>query len=153
MGSGIGSIESALEQLFREAQREISLTVYSLSNSADQLFDWLETALARGVEVKLLINRFESQPSDVVARLRQLVEMYPHFYLFDFQPQEGSDLHAKTITADRRIALVGSSNLSKRGLLSNHELAVSLQGPAASSVASALDRLMTNQYASRVAKS
>lgn len=142
MGGGIGSIESALEQIFREAQHEIVLTAYSMSTGADLLFEWMEAALARGVQISLIINHFNDHPFEVIAQLRRFVSTYAHLYLYDFRSAGEADLHAKVIVADRRIALIGSSNLSRRGLLANHEMAVLIQGATAASAASALDRLL-----------
>ena len=149
MGHGIGSIESTLERLFREAEQEITLTAYAIS-SVDCLFEWLEASLARGVQVKLIVNRLATQPLDVVSRLRCLTDNYPHLHLYDFVHEGEADLHAKVVVVDRRIALIGSSNLSRRGLLANHEIAVVVQGAGAAIAASALDRLFANQYAVRV---
>jgi len=150
MGGGIGSIESALERLFREAQQEIALTAYAISSGADLLFDWLETSLARGVQVKLIVNHLTNQPQDVRVRLHQLTTTYAHFYLYDFIPESQADLHAKAIVVDRQLALIGSSNLSRRGLLVNHEIAVLVQGSAAATAASVLDRLLNNQLVVRL---
>ncbi len=150
MGGGIGSIESALERIFREARREIALTAYAISGGADLLLEWTEAALDRGVQVSMVVNRLNRQPSDVAGRLRQMVRGYPHFRLYDFTPDEGADLHAKTVVADRRLALIGSSNLSRRGLLTNHELAILVEGPAAADVATALDRLLIVRQVRRV---
>lgn len=150
MGSGVGSIESALEQLFREAEQEIALTAYAISSSADLLFDWLEMALARGILINAVINHLTEQPHDVVTRLRRLVTTYPHFHLYDFISEDEADLHAKAIVADRRIALIGSSNFSRRGLLKNHEIAVLVQGPVAAVAAGVLDRLFNSRQVVRV---
>lgn len=60
MGACVGSIESALERLFREAKQEIVVAAYAISSGADPLFDWLEAALARGVRARLVINRLWS---------------------------------------------------------------------------------------------
>jgi len=150
MGSGIGSIESALERLFREAEQEIALTAYAISGGADLLFDWLEAALARGVQVRLVINRLSTQPPDVIARLHLLARTYPHFHLYSFASDGEADLHAKAVVVDRRLALVGSSNLSRRGLLANHELAVLVEGPVTADVARAIDLLCTSQHTVRI---
>ena len=48
------------------------------------------------------------------------------------------------VVAHRHMALVGSSNLSRRGLLNNHELAVLVEGLAAVDVARALDLLLAD---------
>lgn len=150
MGGGVGSIESALERLFRETEQEIALTAYAISSGADLLFDWLEAALSRGVQVRLVVNRLNTQPPEVVARLRRLARTYPYFHLYDFISEGEADLHAKVVVADRRMALVGSSNLSRRGLLTNHEIAVLVEGPDAATAASVLDRLFESAGAVRI---
>ena len=119
MGAGIGSIESAIDELFRNATDEIILSVYTIGSGADLVFRWLEGALDRGVQVSLVINSLEDQPQDVVGRLRLIGKSYSHFHLYDFRGEAGSALHAKVIVADHRFALIGSSNMSRRGLLAN----------------------------------
>lgn len=150
MGGGVGSIESALEKLFREANQEIAFTAYSATGGADLLFDWTETALARGVRILAIINHLMEQPEDIVVRLQRLNTLYQHFLLYDFLADSQADMHAKVVVADRWRALVGSSNLSRRGLHFNHELAVLLQGPAAVTIATALDRLCKSAHVRRV---
>jgi cardiolipin synthase len=142
MGGGIGSIESAIQELLENAQDEILLTAYSIGN-ADHIFDLLDSALARGVRVRMVVNRFSEQHDSVQYRLTQLQKKYPHFHLHQFLPDgERGDLHAKVLVLDRKQALVGSSNLSYNGMVLNHELAVVLRDPeAASQVATAIDRL------------
>jgi len=152
MGSGIGSIETAMEQIFREADREILITSYSISNATDLVLDWFEIALARGVLIRMVINRINTQPVEVMARLESLYRMYPHFYLYDFVDDQEYDLHAKVIVADRRLALVGSSNLSRRGLLNNHELALFVEGKSAEQVASAVDKLLLSHSISQISR-
>jgi cardiolipin synthase len=94
----------------------------------------------------MVINRLEEQPADVVVRLRTLIRKYPHFRLHDFKVEKWSDLHAKVIIMDRQKAVVGSSNLSRRGLLTNYELALLVEGTAATSVASVVDRLLSSEH-------
>jgi len=60
--------------------------------------------------------------------------------------QEQADLHAKVIVVDRKKALVGSANLSLRGLMNNHELGVVVEGPVAAEIARAIDMLMASPY-------
>lgn len=148
MGGGIGSIESALEQLIREAQQEIDLTAYSITSGADVLFDWLEAALVRGIKVRLIVNRKDEQPAGMVSRLVSLAHIYPHFELYDFTTERAA-LHAKMIIADRRVALIGSSNLSKSGLLNNHEIAVVIRGAVAQTAASVLERILNDKHTTR----
>lgn len=150
MGHGVGSVESSIERLFREAEREIALTVYAIYSRVDLLFDWMETALSRGIQVTVIVNRLNQQPPAPASELRRLAARYGHMRLYSFNPEEESDLHAKVVVVDRRVALIGSSNLSKRGLLTNYEMAVVISGPAAETAGAALDRLLANPYVLRV---
>ncbi len=145
MGSGIGSIETAMERLFREAQWEILITSYAISTAADVILDWMALAAGRGVLIRIAVNKLAEQSPDVRARLNELNTQYPYFHLYTFNGSENEDLHAKAIVADRKFAIVGSSNLSRRGMVTNHELALIVQGHQAESIASALDRLFSSQ--------
>lgn len=152
MGGGIGSIDSALREMLDRANDEIALTVYSLSTSRDRIFDLLHKALARGVRVTMIVNRTASQPRAVIHSLQRLARQFPHFHLREYRsvhPQ--SDLHAKAVVVDRKVALVGSSNLSSRGWIFNHELAVVVRGSSAKGVARAIDRLLNDPVCVRLA--
>lgn len=150
MGAGIGSIESAIDELFRIATDEIILSVYTIGSGADLVFRWLEGALIRGVQVSIVINDLMQQPPDVSGRLSQFNDSYPHFRLYDFRGGHGSALHAKAIVADHRLALVGSSNMSRRGLLANHELALLLDGPEAAIAGQAIYSLVDSVHVRQV---
>lgn len=149
MGSGIGSIESAIERIFGEAEHEILITSYSISNASDHILDWLETSLAHGVLIRLIINKIGNQPAAIVDRLVNFSNSYSHFYLYTFEGDEEQDLHAKVIVTDRKLGIVGSSNLSRRGLLTNHELAILVEGKAAEQIAAAIDRLLVSEFIKR----
>ena len=75
---------------------------------------------------------------------------YRHFHLYDFQGEAGSSLHAKAIVVDHRVALIGSSNMSRRGLLANHELALLVDGEVAATAGRALDAMIESPFARRV---
>jgi len=149
MGAGIGSIETALKRLIGGAHDDIAITAYSISSSADPLFDWIEEALMRGVRVQLVYNKLSRLKSTTRSKLDTLSNGYSHFHLYDFADKKTYDLHAKAIVADRIKAIVGSSNLSVGGILGNHEMAVLIEGPAALSVAKAIDRLLKSSYVIR----
>lgn len=141
MGSGIGSIESAIEDLLENAQHEILLTAYSIGK-ADGIFSLLESALARGVRVRIVVNRLSEQHESIRCKLSALQKKYQYFHLYPFEPDgERGDLHAKVLVIDRKCALVGSSNLSYNGLILNHELAVLVEGQDASAIGAAIDKL------------
>jgi cardiolipin synthase len=144
MGSGVGSIETVMSELFKKAKNEIFISVYSIGTSSDLVFEWIEKALSRGVKIKMIINRLNEQPGQIKEQLKTLLLTFPHFELFEFNSSDGVDLHAKVIVVDHNKALVGSSNLSRRGLISNFEMGLLVEGPAANTVANTLNKLFEN---------
>lgn len=146
LGSGIIAIESVLERTFREAKHEILIIAYVVTGGADLLFEWIEGSLIRGVEVKIVINQLNRHSKNVITFFHRMNETYPHFHLYEFDPQERNDLHAKVIVTDRTRAFIGSSNLSKRGLHLNHELGIVIENSAAADVARAIDSLIASKY-------
>ncbi len=142
MGSGVGSIETVIADLFKTVISELHISAYAISNSSDLFFEWLEKALQRGVKVKILINRLDEQPFEVRGRLKNLLIKYPHFFLYEFKSTENVDLHAKVIAIDHKKALVGSSNLSKRGLITNFEMGLLVEGPVANTITNTLEKLV-----------
>lgn len=152
MGSGLGSIESALYRLFTEANDEIMIVAYAVSTATPLLFQQLEAALQRGIRIRCLMNRFYMQPYGVQQRFRDMLQGFPHLLqVFSFTPQsDEADLHAKTIIVDRYYALVGSANLSLRGLMDNHELGIVITGAGAAEIARAVDLLLASPYTSSI---
>lgn len=142
LGAGIGSIESALDRLFRECRDEVAISAYAIGPGNDLLYGWLDGVLARGVLVRMVVNRFDDQHAEPAAALVALAQRYPHFHLYNFVAGSDEDLHAKMVIADRRLALIGSSNLSRRGMVTNHELGVLVRGATAATAAKAFDQLL-----------
>jgi cardiolipin synthase len=64
-------------------------------------------------------------------------------------PADGGDLHAKVICADERIAVIGSSNLSFRGLVSNYELGVVVRGEPARIIGDKLRTMFSSRSVER----
>lgn len=152
MGSGLGSIESALYRLFTQANDEIFIVAYAISSATPLLFEQLEAMLSRGVRVRCLINRFPNQPKAVQRHFQSLQQRFPHLTeVYSFTPKsDEADLHAKIILVDRYYTLIGSANLSLRGLLDNHELGVVIEGTGAANVAKAIDLLLASPLVSLV---
>jgi len=142
MGHGICSIDSTIEQMLTEASDEIQVAAYMITEGAKAFIKLLSDCLNRGIKVTLILNRFREQPKETQTAIAQLVRQFVHFSLFDFNPKnEMEDLHAKLIVMDRSKALVGSSNLSWKGLILNHELAVLIEGPTAARIGNLIDIL------------
>ncbi len=151
MGNGVGSIVIALEEMLNSAVQEIHILVYSISDGADRLFTLLADRLREGVRVTIIVQRLDQQHHSAPERLKSLAAEYAgSFELIDFTPEEQEALHAKCVVADRRIAFVGSANLSFNGLIRNHELGVVLEGPAASDLAGIIDLMKSHPDCHRV---
>jgi cardiolipin synthase len=132
-----------LEESLPQADCEIQIAAYRITRGANGFLDLIADCLSRGVKVSIIVNRFEKQPRTIKERLLQLLSQFRHFCLFDFCPEDDrEDLHAKLIVIDRSKALVGSSNMTWRGLVLNHELGVIVEGPSATQIGSLIDALI-----------
>lgn len=150
MGDGLGSVESALYDLFKGARNEVTIVAYSITASKilDPIFEQIEGLLKRSILVRIIVNRFSELYGSAQGRLRNLEQRYrPFLELFSFDPdKEKADLHAKIIMVDRQKALVGSANLSLRGLLDNHELGVIVEGSIVADIGKAIDKLFASPH-------
>ena len=148
MGSGFGSIESALHDLFYLAGDEVIVIAFTISGAAQSLFLQFKGVLERGVRIRMLVNRYEKQHESVKVELKKLQQQFPGlFQLSSFIPsREEADLHAKIILVDRKYALIGSANLSLRGLMDNHELALVVDGAAVADITRAVDLLFKSSW-------
>jgi len=151
MGGGIGSVQSAIEELLSIADEEILIAIYEISEGANDFLDKLRIALARGIRVTFIINRYFEKPVYIRKRLEALNDLFPYLEIRNFEPENTSDdLHAKLIVVDRSRALVGSANLTWNGLIGNHELAVVVYGKDASKIAELFDKLSQDKHVTRV---
>ncbi|WP_375165362.1 phospholipase D family protein [Paenibacillus taichungensis] len=96
---------------------------------ASDILNLIKAPLSRGVEVSILVNKYEILHPAAQAMIRSYAKTSHNFKLYDFTHPDGCDLHAKFIFVGRERVLIGSSNISRRGFLENHELAVTLEGP------------------------
>jgi cardiolipin synthase len=149
VGGSVGSLETAVHEVFTSARDHIFITCYSITGGANALFDALRGALDRGVLTRLAINKITGQSADAVGQLRALGQSYPHFELWNFVSANGADLHAKVVCADECMAVIGSSNLSFRGLVSNYELGVVVRGEPARIVSDRLRALFSSRSVQR----
>jgi len=145
MGKGIGSISTLIQETLEKDINEIQIVTYSVSENSTEFFEHLDNLLVRKTKVMMIVNRFSKQPAEVQKILLDLVGNYDNFILKDFNPEDRrEDLHAKLIVIDHSIALVGSANLTWKGMVSNHEIMVKLTGNTASVVGDLVDRLSRN---------
>ena len=124
VGDEFGSIQTAVEQAIDYADHEIVLVTYALSTAADTTLRRVGDALERGVAARIVVNRFADQHQAAQRSLRALLAKYERLRVFDFCDRNEADLHAKFLVVDHKVAIVGSANVSWRGMVSNHELAI-----------------------------
>lgn len=143
VGEVARSLDVALREVIKGAKSELHLTLYSASTEAVPIFDLLEGQLGRGVRLTLVINRLrESQHVEARRRLELLGDSFSNSHIFSFEPKsQMRNLHAKVVVADRSEGIVGSANLSLRGLVENYELGVRFSGPIARDISLLVDEL------------
>ncbi len=151
MGAGVGSIQTAVEELLESAQHEVTAVTYSITLGAEGFLDGIQTCLERGIRVELIINKMDTQNSQAISRIRAMAGTFPRFAVFDFVDPRGADLHSKLLIVDRNRAVVGSANLSWNGMVRNHELAVLIEESVdAALIAETVDRLFRSDLVTRI---
>lgn len=152
LGGGVAAVERTMADLIASAKREVVLTAYSMTLGSERIWDEIERALGTGVRCTLVIDRHDDQ--DVAARglVARLAANYAAtLQVFDFVPADERDgLHAKVVVVDREAALIGSANLSHRGMVSAHELSVVVEGPTAGRIVEQVERLLGSSSVRRL---
>jgi phosphatidylserine/phosphatidylglycerophosphate/cardiolipin synthase-like enzyme len=147
--SGIRGIEPVIEELIENAKKEIHIMAYVFTPPAIYLLKLLEHKAEMGITIKLVINDVNSQGELIASSIRSLSSrFFPLVTVTDFADLTGKQLHAKVLVADRRRAVIGSANLTWRGMVHNYEIGVLVEGKAAWEMASIID-----QFASRFGSS
>ena len=122
----------------KSAKSEIRITTYSLGmlrngNELDKIFRILIDKSNSGVPVQIIVNRLEAQlkKNKTVREKMEVLKSMPDATVLSFRPSDKrdiSDLHAKIFTVDGETAILGSANLSFRGMFDNHEIMVKISG-------------------------
>ena len=125
MATGPNSNNLALSQLlqtaFFSAQKELVITTPYFSPD-DSTESALLISAKRGVETHLVLPaRNDSKLVQAASRSRYAILLNAGVHIHEF---EGGLLHAKTMTIDREIALIGSANMDRRSLDLNFEISM-----------------------------
>jgi cardiolipin synthase len=111
--------------LYAAEQRVVITTPYFIPDEA--LLDALKIAVLRGVEVHLVVSRKEDQVLVCQAQhsyYEELLQAGVHIHLY-----REHLLHAKHLSFDDQIAVIGSSNLDMRSFLLNEEISLIVHDP------------------------
>jgi cardiolipin synthase len=110
-------------------RQELLMVAYRFSIAVPELRKAFEQVLARGCRVKLIVDNTEPNQSEG-RYFDGLNQMYPNLEIWDFLESDSqgnpAQLHAKVIVSDRKVAVIGSANFSRNGLIENHELGVQI---------------------------
>ena len=127
-----------VSKILKSAKSEIRITTYSLGmlrngNELDKIFRILIDKSNSGVPVQIIVNRLEAQlkKNKTVREKMEVLKSMPDATVLSFRPSDKrdiSDLHAKIFTVDGETAILGSANLSFRGMFDNHEIMVKISG-------------------------
>lgn len=116
-----------IKELIFNAKKSITLTGYSISDYATDLFDEIIDKSRKGVYINLYFNDFEHKK----AQLDKLL-LYKGKYLniYDYKKDSNDKmaaLHAKVVVIDGYKTFISSSNLSYHGIEGNIEMGVILE--------------------------
>src|SRR5262245_65458159 len=91
----------------------------------------IDDVVRQGVLATVIVNAIQEQPVDIINYMTERAhDVSGRWKIFDFaRLGNQTDLHAKLLTVDRSVALIGSANMSFRGMVSNHEMALVVRGP------------------------
>ncbi len=141
MENRVRSVNLALKDMLRTANSEVLLCAYSITDGSEEILEEFKDCLKRGVKFKAIINRFNRQPQSIQIYFIDLIKIYPYCYVYDFN-SETEELHSKLIIVDRTIALIGSANLSTRGMRQNYELGVVIEDREVDIISNCFDSLI-----------
>ncbi|HSP65157.1 MAG TPA: phosphatidylserine/phosphatidylglycerophosphate/cardiolipin synthase family protein [Candidatus Deferrimicrobium sp.] len=102
------------------ARRTLDVAMYTLTDA--DVVAALESALARGVSVRVLLDPSE-RPSDPSA-----ASLRAHGVAVRLYRSSGEKLHAKAAIIDGSVVVLGSANWTVSGFQHNHELDVAIPG-------------------------
>ncbi len=118
--------ELIVEMLYTARERVCITTPYFIPD--DPFLEAIRTAARRGVEVHLVVSMHANQPVSQLAQRAyydDLLEVGVVIHLY-----EPHFLHAKHITIDGEVALVGSTNMDIRSFALNEEVNLLVYDPA-----------------------
>lgn len=150
MKFGTRSIRAILEDMILSSTDEIQIVIYVISTGGNEFIDILADSLYKGIKVVLIINSLYSNDKEILEKLIKLSKLFNNFYLLNWDAAENEILHAKVIVVDRKIAFIGSSNLTWGGLTRNYEIGVKLEGPIVNKISELIDILGKDKKIQRV---
>ncbi len=138
---GARSTESSMLELINKAKDEIQILSYAVTTGANKVLLAIDKALNRGVKFTFVINRSEEFGNEIIDSLNSLKGRNQSSKIYIFDPYGKVDLHAKIMVVDRKIAIVGSSNLTSRGFIWNLEIGFLIEDNSVWKLAQIIDKI------------
>ena len=113
-----------LKEMITSAQKNITLTGYSISDHFDDLLDLIHLKSKQGITVELFLNNYNETKhifKDINISNRSFFKVYS---FSGIDGDEMASLHAKTMIVDEHKVFISSANLSYHGMVSNIEIGV-----------------------------
>lgn len=110
-----------MEHLLKNAEKNIIITGYSISDYFDDFIDIIIKKITKGVHVQLYLNDYEMK-REVLDKLLLYKGKFLEIYNFNKSSKGIEALHAKVISIDGEKSLITSANLSFNGLQKNIEV-------------------------------
>ncbi|MBJ8078858.1 hypothetical protein JDS92_26455 [Bacillus cereus group sp. N12] len=136
---------SVVRQIILEAQKEILITGYAISEYFDEIFSVIINKNLSGVNIKFFIDDNTKNLSymKTITNRKDLTNLE----LYKYQKSESlSSLHAKVIVVDNQKAFVSSSNLSYNGMVNNVEIGTIIIGEKVREIDNLFKQLIANKY-------
>ena len=137
-----GDMSHMFFKTIASAKSSIQISTFSLGKNNEEVnefFDKIEDQLESQRDVNIIADS-ENCSKFARKKMRDLENRFPKFSYQIFE-SESKSLHAKLLVVDRKTALVGSANISKRALVSNYEIMLKVSGKAAADISLMLDNL------------
>lgn len=115
---------AVVSDLLSEAQRELLLVSYAVY-PGPEVVTALSEAASRGVRITLLLEHTDDAPQGFRGHVKPFAGIPAVRLRWQGSAREpGASLHAKLLVVDRRVALVGSANVTDSAMLKNLECGI-----------------------------
>ncbi|MEM0133679.1 MAG: phospholipase D-like domain-containing protein [Thermoplasmatales archaeon] len=139
---GIRSTEPSMLELINNAKDELQILSYAITSGANKILLAIEKALSKGIKLTFVLNSNEQLNESVIHSLTKMKNTFEYSKTYLFDSNANADLHAKIMIADRKVAIVGSSNLTSRGLLWNLEIGFLIEDESVWKLSEIIDRIV-----------
>ena len=129
----------SIKELIRSAQQELIIAAFRLDS--EELINLILERANAGVNVQIHLDHGQIKDNDTPRKaFKRLIEN--GINVERWEEDWRHSLHAKVLIADGERAIIGSANLTDRGMDRNIELGVGIKGPTVKYLRSAVLALM-----------